>query len=52
MSKIQANIMELVPGKPFSIDNYNSCQIDSICKSDHNFYSDLETIIPTYIKSK
>ena len=49
MSKLQAAIMEFVPGKPFSIDNYNSCQIDSTCHSDHNFYSDLETIIPTYI---
>ena len=35
--------------KPFSIDNYNSCKIDSTCDSDFNFYSDLETIIPTYI---
>ncbi len=50
-SKIQAMTMEFFPGKPFSIDNYNSCKIDSICKSDFNFYSDLETIIPTYISS-
>jgi uncharacterized protein YbjT (DUF2867 family) len=49
MSKLQATIMEFVPGKPFSIDNYNSCQVDSTCHSDHSFYSDLETIIPTYI---
>ena len=51
MSKMQASIMEFVPGKPFSLDNYNSCQIDSFCNSDHEFYSDLETIIPTYIES-
>ncbi|MBT7543437.1 MAG: complex I NDUFA9 subunit family protein [Gammaproteobacteria bacterium] len=49
LSKLQAIIMEFIPGKPFSIDNFNSCQIDSICSSDYNFYSDLETIIPTYI---
>ncbi len=48
-SKIQATTMEFLPGKPFSIDNYNSCKIDSTCDSDFNFYSDLETIIPTYI---
>ena len=48
-SKIQAMTMEFFPGKPFSIDNYNSCKIDSSCKSDFTFYSDLETIIPTYI---
>ena len=51
LSKIQASIMEFVPGKPFSLDNFNSCKIDSICNSDIKFYSDLETIIPTYIKS-
>ena len=50
MSKIQASIMEFIPGKPFSLDNFNSCQIDSFCDSDHDFYSDLETIIPTYVK--
>ena len=50
ISKIQASIMEFVPGKPFSIDNFNSCKIDSTCNSDFKFYSDLETIIPTYIK--
>ena len=50
LSKIQASIMEFVPGKPFSLDNFNSCKIDSICNSDFKFYSDLETIIPTYIK--
>ena len=51
-SKAQANLMEFIPGKPFSIDNFNSCQIDSICDSDYEFYSDLATIIPTYINSK
>ena len=52
LSKTQATIMEFVPGKPFSVDNYNSCKIDSFCESDYNFYSDLETIIPTYINLK
>tara|TARA_B100000965_G_scaffold213298_1_gene178203 strand:- start:219 stop:1109 length:891 start_codon:yes stop_codon:yes gene_type:complete len=52
MSKMQAFIMEFIPGKPFSVDNYNSCQIDSFCKSDFNFYSDLETIVPSYINPK
>ena len=52
VSKMQASIMEFIPGKPFSLDNYNSCKIDSVCKSDFDFYSDLETIIPTYINTK
>ncbi|OOZ38423.1 epimerase [Solemya pervernicosa gill symbiont] len=34
LSKLQASILEWLPGKPFSRDNYNSLQIDSICKQD------------------
>jgi NADH dehydrogenase len=32
LSKMQACIMEYLPGKPFSIDNFNSLQVDSVCK--------------------
>ncbi len=31
LSFTQALVMEFAPGKPFSIDNYRSLQIDSIC---------------------
>lgn len=31
ISQLQAMILEYVPGKPFSIDNYHSLQLDSIC---------------------
>jgi NADH dehydrogenase len=30
-SRLQAAIMEFAPGKPFSLDNYRSLQIDSVC---------------------
>jgi len=30
-SYLQALIMEFAPGKPFSLDNYRSLQIDSVC---------------------
>lgn len=33
LSWLQAAILGLVPGKPFSIDNLNSLKVDSVCKS-------------------
>jgi uncharacterized protein YbjT (DUF2867 family) len=32
MSRLQAVIGEMMPGKPFTLDNYRSLQIDSVCK--------------------
>ena len=34
LSKCQAAVLEFVPGKPFSLDNYRSLQIDSVCGRD------------------
>ncbi|HHZ88465.1 MAG TPA: complex I NDUFA9 subunit family protein [Chromatiaceae bacterium] len=34
LSRIQARILQWVPGKPFSLDNYLSLQTDSICSKD------------------
>ncbi len=31
LSRLQARLLEYVPGKPFSFDNYCSLQIDSVC---------------------
>ncbi len=31
LARLQAQIGELIPGKPFSLDNYRSLQLDSIC---------------------
>ncbi len=31
LSKLQARVMEFAPGKPFSVDNYHSMSINSIC---------------------
>ncbi|MGU9958265.1 MAG: hypothetical protein ACNYPI_11865 [Arenicellales bacterium WSBS_2016_MAG_OTU3] len=31
ISKIQAVVLDRFPGKPFSVDNYNSLKIDSVC---------------------
>lgn len=48
LSRLQARMLELVPGKPFSRDNYASLQVDSVCNSD-----DLEElgIHPTAVDS-
>jgi len=34
LSRVQAAIMDFVPGKPFSTDNYLSATIDSVCDCD------------------
>jgi len=31
LSRLQARILERVPGKPFSLDNFLSMQVDSVC---------------------
>ena len=53
-SRMQAKLLGLVPGKPFSYDNYLSLQVDSVCK-ENGFDAlglkptDMETIVPTYV---
>ncbi len=34
IAQVQALVLEFFPGKPFSIDNYYSLQIDSVCNSE------------------
>lgn len=36
MSKLQASILQFIPGKPFSMDNYKSLKVDSVCTSRQN----------------
>jgi len=54
LSKLQAALLEFLPGKPFSLDNYHSLQVDSVC--DEKFPrlfgiepSALESVVPTYL---
>ncbi|MDZ4730903.1 MAG: complex I NDUFA9 subunit family protein [Xanthomonadales bacterium] len=57
LSRCQAALMDFVPGKPFSSDNYRSLQIDSV--SRHNGLLDLgikprgmDAIVPLYLAPK
>jgi NADH dehydrogenase len=51
-SRWQANVLEYVPGKPFSKDNYRSLQHDSVCqKGQPSILCDtpLESVVPSYL---
>ncbi len=50
-SKLQANILEYFPGKPFSKDNYLSLQKDSICPDASTCSTSMESIVPKYINN-
>jgi NADH dehydrogenase len=56
LSRLQARVLETVPGKPFSMDNYLSLQVDGVCQT--NGFADLgieprgiEGIVPSYLGS-
>jgi NADH dehydrogenase len=34
LARMQALVMDFVPGRPFSSDNYRSLTVDSVCKED------------------
>ena len=57
-SRLQARIFELIPGKPFTRDNYLSMQTPSVCQG-HNGLLELgihptaiETVVPGYLSPK
>jgi NADH dehydrogenase len=54
-SRLQARLFGLLPGKPFTLDNYQSMQSPSVC-GEHNGLlelgihpTDIETVVPTYL---
>jgi len=54
LSYLQAAMLELAPGKPFSLDNYRSLQIDSVCEKGFPEVfgitpTSLEEIAPGYL---
>jgi NADH dehydrogenase len=54
LSWLQAALLEYVPGKPFSLDNFLSLQVDSVCKSGLSPVfglspTHLEDVVPRYL---
>lgn len=49
ISKMQAYTLEWFPGKPFSVDNYNSLQLDSVCPHGEHEPTTLDMIVPSYL---
>jgi NADH dehydrogenase len=54
LSYLQAAALEFVPGKPFSLDNYRSLKVDSVCEQGFPAVfgvtpSSLEQIAPAYL---
>jgi hypothetical protein len=51
---MQAAVMNLLPGKPFSIDNYRSLTVDSVCSVNGCVSlgvqpARMEAVLPGYI---
>ena len=52
LSKIQARVFQNLPGKLFTMDNYQSLQVDSCSDDGFKGSSSLEDIIPQYLNIK
>ncbi|MEJ2317630.1 MAG: complex I NDUFA9 subunit family protein [Gammaproteobacteria bacterium] len=57
LSKLQARILGHVPGKPFTMDNYRSLQVPSVCNEDGLAQlgiqaTDMDAIVPRMLGSK
>jgi len=52
ISRLQANLLEFAPGKPFSIDNYHSLSEDSVCQQGRIMPTSIESVVPYYLGSK
>jgi len=51
-ARLQARVMEFVPGKPFTRDNYLSLQTDNVCAADcPRQTTSIQAIVPTYLGS-
>jgi uncharacterized protein YbjT (DUF2867 family) len=56
-SRLQATFMQMLPGKPFSVDNYLSMQVDNTCEGDDLAQfginaTTLDSVVPSYIGTR
>ncbi|MGH8565419.1 MAG: complex I NDUFA9 subunit family protein [Gammaproteobacteria bacterium] len=58
LSLLQAQVLERVPGKPLSLDNYRSLQIDSVCGAENGLLclgitpTAVESVVPGYLAER
>jgi NADH dehydrogenase len=55
LSWLQAAVLQFAPGKPFSLDNYRSLQVDSVCATGFPGIFEiaptaLESVAPTWLR--
>ena len=49
ISRLQAQLLEFAPGKPFSVDNYHSLSQDSVCNQGRIMPTAIESVMPYFI---
>lgn len=54
LSRLQAQVFQHLPGKPFTLDNYLSLQVDSVCTRDGLgalgvHATDIDVVVPRYL---
>jgi NADH dehydrogenase len=54
LSRLQAQVMQWLPGKPFTPDNYRSLQVDAVCRGAFPALFDIspasvESVVPYYL---
>lgn len=55
LAQLQARVFEKLPGRPFSMDNYLSLQVESLCREDGLgrlglTATDVDLVVPTYLR--
>jgi uncharacterized protein YbjT (DUF2867 family) len=55
LAQLQARVFQRLPGKPFTMDNYRSLQIDSICTRDGFaelglIATGIDVVVPAYLR--